>query len=334
MDFKSRILKTTLILFSLGIFFTSCDKDDDVVEPVVELNIPSNLSIEDNDFFSEDVVFANNNIYVSGFGDGTIKSFDLTQANPSAQEFAVADSDYFSSWGLATDGNVLLNILNNPNFQDITMNGPSKLVEYNLSTGAKTNEWTLPTNTIGNSVQIVDGKYYVCDWNPTARIIQIDPTTRNVDPTWYTNTTDWDPAAGGLGGVIYNNDGGFYIAQGGKLWYLPITNGTAGTLEEVIISGISSIDADGITWAGNNTFYYAENDATDPTGNFGKVYKVELSNATTATGTVFRDGLNDSSGVWFFSDNDRDYLIVLESQIGVFFGNEIELPFNIDIIEL
>lgn len=100
------------------------------------------------------------------------------------------------------------------------------------------------------------------------------------------------------------------------------------------ISGISSIDADGITWAGNNTFYYAENDATDPSGNFGKVYKVELSDPTTATGSILRDGLNDSSGVWFFSNNDKDYLIILESQIGVFFGNNRDLPFNIEIIEL
>lgn len=331
------MMKYSKLIFAIAAvfaasFFSSCEKDDD--NTIDELSIPSNLSIEDNDFFSEDVVFANNTVYVSGFGDGTIKSFDLTQETPTAQEFAAADSDYFSSWGLATDGNVLLNILNNPNFQDITMNGPSKLVEYSLSTGAKTNEWDLPTNTIGNSVQIVNGKYYVCDWNPTARIIQIDPSTGTVNPSWYTNTTDWDPATGGLGGVIYNNDGGFYIAQGGKFWYLPITNDTPGTLEEVSISGISSIDADGITWAGNNTFYYAENDATDPSGNFGKVYKVELSDTTTATGSILKDGLNDSSGVWFFSIDDQDYLLILESQIGVFFGNDLELPFNIEIIEL
>ena len=83
------------------------------------------------------------------------------------------------------------------------------MVEYNLATSSKTNEWALPENTIGNSVQIVDGKYYVCDWNPTARIIQIDPSTDNIDANWYTNTTDWVPSAGGLGGVIHNNDGGF-----------------------------------------------------------------------------------------------------------------------------
>lgn len=109
------------------------------------------------------MVFANNTIFVSGFGDGTIKSIDLSQEMAIAQEFVAAESDYYSRWGLASDGTVLLNLLNNPNFQDITMNGPSKLVEYNLATGAKTNEWALPENTIGNSVQIVDGKYYVCD---------------------------------------------------------------------------------------------------------------------------------------------------------------------------
>ncbi|MDO6440124.1 hypothetical protein Q4534_22040 [Cyclobacterium sp. 1_MG-2023] len=327
-------IKILFLAIFTSTILLSCEEDDDMVTPVEELNIPSNISIEDNGFFPEDVVFANNSIFVSGYGDGTIKSIDLSQETAIAQEFVAAEHDYYSRWGLASDGTVLLNLLNNPNFQDITMNGPSKLVEYNLATGAKTNEWALPENTIGNSVQIVDGKYYVCDWNPTARIIQIDPATDNIDATWYTNTTDWVPSSGGLGGVIYNNEGGFYIAQGGKFWFLPVTDGTPGTLEEVSISGISSIDADGITWAGNNTFYYAENDATDPSGNFGKVYKVELSDPTTATGSILRDGLNDSSGVWFFSNNDKDYLIILESQIGVFFGNNIVLPFNIEIIEL
>lgn len=314
-----------------GLTLLSCNDDD---APIVEMvNVPSSLSINDKDFFPEDVVYANKTIYVSGFGDGTIKAFDLMEENPMAKEFAAKQEGYFSSWGLATDGKVVLNIVNNPNFGDIMNNGASKLVAYNTS-GVKTAEWDLPANTIGNSVQIVDGKYYVCDWNPTARIIQIDPKTNTVNPAWYTNTTEWDPTKGGLGGVIYNENGGFYIAQNGKFWYLPISNGTPGALQEVRISGIENIDADGITWAGNNTLYYAENDATDTSGANGKVYKVVFNNTTTATGTVFKSGLNDSSGVWFFEANNKDYLIVLESQIGVFFGNSIDLPFNIQIIEL
>lgn len=334
MIFETKTLKATLVLLSLGAIFTACSSDDDSTEPAM-VNLPTNLSITDNSFFPEDVVYSNNTLYVSGFGNGSVKSFDLTSETPTATEFAAADASFYSSWGLATNDNVVLNVINNPNFDDITMNGPSKLVEYNAQTGAKTNEWDMPANMIGNSVQIVNGKYYVCDWNPTARIIEVNPATGAVNEAWYTNTTDWDPATGGLGGVIYNSSNAFYISQGGKFWYLPINNdGTPGTLQEVSVSGISNIDADGITWAGNNTFYYAENDATDPTGNFGKVYKVVLNDATTATGTIFRDNLNDSSGTWFFNHDGNSYLAVLESQIGVFFGNSIDLPFNIEIIKL
>lgn len=327
---------SNLIFFTLAVFaialFVSCNNDDDDIT-INDLVIPDNLTINDDDFFSEDVVFANNTVYVSGFGDGTIKSIDLTQEIPTAIEFAEAEEGYWSSWGLASDGEVLLNILNNPNFADITNNGASKLVEYSLSTGLKTDEWDLPANGIGNSVQIINGKYYICEWNPVARITQIDPSTGAINENWFTST-DWDPSAGGLGGVIYNNNGGFYIAQGGKMWYLPIANDTPGTLQEVNVSGIDVIDADGITWVGDNTLYYAENDASDPTGNNGKVYKVEFSSSTVANGSVLVSDLNDSSGVWAFNGNGTNYLLILESQIGVFFGNDLEPPFNIDIIEL
>jgi len=89
-----------LAIFTSTIFL-SCEEDDKFATPVVELYIPTNISIEDNDFFSEDVVFANNTIFVSGFGDGTIKSIDLSQETAIAQEFVSAESGYYSRWGLA-----------------------------------------------------------------------------------------------------------------------------------------------------------------------------------------------------------------------------------------
>ncbi|MEM9719148.1 MAG: T9SS type A sorting domain-containing protein [Bacteroidota bacterium] len=295
--------------------------------------IPETLSINDSSFFPEDIVTANNTVYLSGINDGTIRFFDLNLPAPTLQMFAMAEEGFAQSWGLASDGEILLNILNNPDFFDPSNNGASKLVQYDLATGDKTDEWDLPAQTVSNSVQIVEGKYYVCEWSPTPRIIEIDPTTGDINENWFTSD-EWDASISALGGVIYDDEGAFYISQGNKMWYLPISEGTPGTLQEVTVRGINVIDADGITWAGNNTLYYAQNDAFNPE-NAGTVYKVVFTDSVTAIGRVLASELDDTSGVWYVEDEEDEYVLVNESQMGAWFGfKELELPITITRLSL
>jgi len=295
-------------------------------------SVPEELTIVEDGIYPEDIVIANSKVYVSGLGDGTIVSFDLAQDLVDSQPFAAAQDGFAQSWGLASDGSVLLNILNNPNFADLTDNGPSKLVEYDILTGEMNNEWDLPTSTISNSVQIIDGKYYVCEWAPTPRIYEIDPATNTINENWFTST-EWDASISGLGGVIYNGTDAFYLSQGNELWYLPITNGTPGTLEQVTTDGIDIVDADGITW-GDGKVYYATNDAGDP-ADLGTVYEVEFTDAITGTVSVVIEGLDDTSGVWYLEEDDEEYLFINVSQMGVIFGlDEFDSPFTIEIITL
>ena len=165
-------------------------------------------------------------------------------------------------------------------------------------------------------------------------IIEIDPVAGTVNDSWFTST-EWDPTISGIGGTIYNNEGGFYISQGNKLWYLPISGGTPGTLQEVTMDGLDVIDADGISWDDTkNILYFATNDTGDPE-NVGTVSKVVFSDATTATGSVIASDFDDSSGLWFYRDGGDEYIFVLESQFGGLFGiNSFDPPFNIEIIKL
>ncbi|MFK7908846.1 MAG: nuclear transport factor 2 family protein [Chitinophagales bacterium] len=296
------------------------------------LIVPDKLSVTADVFFPEDIVIANNAVYVSGLGDGSIRSFDLTQDNPMGETFAAAEAGYGQAWGLKSDGTVLLSLLNNADFMGGD-SGPAKLVEYDMASGTKTREWDLPAGTIGHTVSIVEGKYYVTDFG-SPRIMEVDPSTGTVNESWFTSP-DWDPTISGIGGTIYDNEGGFYVSQGNKLWYLPISGGTAGTLQEVAVAGLDAVDADGISWDDeNNTLYYATNDAGDP-ADAGTVYKLVFSNSTTATGSVVTTGLDDSSGLWYYENDGNEYVFVLESQFGVLFGlDTYNPPFNIEVIEV
>lgn len=319
--------------FMPGETFTITLNNNNTTAITPQLSVPSNLSVATENFYPEDVLVVNNVVYVSGFGDGTIRSFDLTTSNPTAQLFADSEAGYAQAWGLTSDGTVLLSLLNNADFTG-NPPGASKLVEYNIATGEKTAEWELPATTIGHTVSIVDGKYYVSDFgNP--RIMEVDPATNTVNAEWFTST-EWDPSIdGNLGGVIYDGTGGFYAYLGFQIWYVPISNGQPGTLQQVTISGLSGeqINVDGISWVPHlNTLYYASNDAGDP-ANVGTVYKLQFSDTTTATGSVVTTGLDDTSGVWYISENGKEYLFVLESQFGALFGfNSLEQPFNIEIL--
>lgn len=326
-----RLKLDLLIIAIMALAAYSCG-DDDSPAPAQTI-IPEDLSISSENFYPEDIIIIDNTVYASGFGDGTIKSFDLTKTNPPAEDFASAQTGFSQSWGLATDGKVILNNVNNLNFMNFQGEG-SKLVEYNIADGSKTGEWAFPMGTTAQSVQIVDGTYYVGDFsNP--RVFKIDPGSNTVKTDWFTtDAATWDPTKGGLGGMIYNGKDGFYTSQGGKLWYIPLSNGEAGSLQEVTVSGISNMDIDGISWAGENTIYYATNDAGDGTDDQGVLYKIVLSNNTTAAGSIVQSGFFNSSGVWYLESQGKEYAFVAESQIAVFLGATKESPFKIKVVEL
>ena len=183
--------KINIILFaailSFG-FLSSCEKEDVDMPNPNALNLPNELEIPIDNFYPEDTKVVNNTVYVSSAINGSVFSFDLTEESPTSQTFAAAESGYAQSWGLQSDGKVLLNILNNADFSGGgNPPGASKLVEYNLSTGNKTNEWDLHANTVGHTVSIVDGKYYVTDaFQP--KIIEVDPSNGNVNGSWFIST--------------------------------------------------------------------------------------------------------------------------------------------------
>ncbi len=297
--------------------------------------IPASLTITDTGFFPEDITIVNNRVFLSGLGDGTIRTFDLTETNATTELFAAAEPGYTQSWGLTSDGSVVLNLLNNVDFSFTNPPGASKLVQYNMN-GVKTGAWDLPANTIGHTVSIVDGKYYISDFN-NPRIIELDPATGTINDSWFTSA-QWDPSIdGNVGGTIYDGYTGFYAYLGFKFWYIPVSNGKAGTMQEVSISGLSGdqINADGISWdAKQSTLYYASNDTGNP-ADVGTVYKLEFTTPTSATGSVIATNLDDTSGVWYLENNGSEYLFVCESQFGGLFGiNSFDPPFNIEIIQL
>ncbi len=316
--------------------FVGCNDDEDDYSSEKTIEVPTNLSVTTTGFYPEDIAIVENKVFLSGFGDGTIRYFDLYESNPTEKLFANAEEGYAQAWGLKSDGTVLLSLLNNADFTG-NPPGASKLVSYSINSGEKLGEWDLPESTIGHTVSIVDGKYYISDFgNP--RIIQVDPSNGTVNANWFTSD-QWDPTIdGNLGGTIYDPvRGAFYIYLGFKLWYLPIDNGQPGIMQEVTISGLSmeQINMDGISWGKDqNTLYYASNDAGDP-ANVGAAFKLEFSNEVTASGSVITTGLDDTSGVWYLNNNGSEYLFVCESQFGALFGfNSLETPFNIEIINL
>jgi len=251
--------------------------------------LPNSISVTDEFFFPEDITIVNDIAYVSSFANGTIRSFDLTESNPTAQVFASGEEGFAQGWGLKSDGTILLGLHNNADFTG-NPPGPAKLVQYDISSASKTAEWDLPENAVGIS---------------------------------------------GIGGTIYDNKGGFYISQGNKLWYLPVREGEPGSLQEVSVSGIDIIDADGISWDdANSTLYYATNDTGDP-ANVGTAYKLVFSDATTAAGSVIASDLDDSSGLWYYENNGSEFVFILESQFGGLFGiNSFDPPFNIEILKV
>ncbi|MFK7979829.1 MAG: hypothetical protein AB8G86_07605 [Saprospiraceae bacterium] len=315
------------MILSFG-FLTSCNEDDDDTPTPMALNLPSELEIPTDNFHPEDVKIVDNVVYVSGARNGEIVSFDLTQDNPTAQTFTPAETGYTQAWGMESDGNVLVSLLNNVDFMG-NPPGPSKLVEYDLTTGNKSNEWDLPAGTSAHTVSIVDGKYYVTDvFQP--KIIEVNPATNTVTDNWFTSTQ----LTGGFLATTYDGTGGLYASVDSKFWYIPISNGQAGTIQEVNVSGLGTetSETDGSVFVGSkNTLYYTINDAFDP-ANAGTVYKLEFSNTTTAVGSMVSTGFDDPSGIWYLENEGTEYIFVCESQFGSLFGlNDLEAPFKVKI---
>lgn len=276
--------------------------------------------------FPEDVTAYNGFIYTSNYFNGAITRKNLSTGE--VTEFVPPAVDVYSSaWGLQVDAanNRLLVIANQ--FYDFNPANAQagKVNAYDLGSGNLVASWNLPTACVGNSITIDnDGNYYVGDIGPDTRIIQIDPVNNQVS-TWADDSA-WTDGGFGTGGMVWNQNDGFYVAHNTALWFVPQnSDGTAGAAVAVNVSGTvavdgsSNINADGMTWAGANTIFYAENDVFTPGWN-GIVHRIDLSSATAGTSSNYITGINDCSGVYFSNFNNQDYLYVNESQFGVPFG--------------
>ncbi len=284
--------------------------------------------------FPEDVTEHNGYLYTSNYFNGSITQKSLSTGE--VVTFVPAATDSFSSaWGLRIDvaNNRLLSIANRPYDFNPSNAKAGKVNAYDLSSGALVDSWDLPSGCVGNSIDLDnDGNYYIGDIGPDTRIIKINPTSNQVD-TW-ADDSQWTDGGFGTGGMVWNKKDGFYVAHAGALWYIPQqSDGTAGTATMVTLAGTTAIDgsslvnADGMTWAGSSTIFYAENDVFTPGWN-GIVHRIELSDATNGTNTNYIEGINDCSGVYFSKFDGQDYLLVNESQFGVPFGINFVPPSN------
>ncbi|MEM6800492.1 MAG: T9SS type A sorting domain-containing protein [Bacteroidota bacterium] len=276
--------------------------------------------------FPEDVTAYNGFLYTSHYFNGSITRKNLNTGE--VTEFVPPATDvYTSAWGLRIDttNDLLLSIANQPyDFTPVNAKA-GKVNTYDLANGNLVNSWDLPTACVGNAIDIDHaGNYYIGDIGPDTRIIKIDPVANTVS-TW-ADDMQWTDGGFGTGGMVWNKSDGFYVAHAGLLWYVPQNmDGTAGDAVMVsltatnAVDGSASINADGMTWAGGNTIFYAENDVFTP-GWKGIVHRIELNTATEGTNTRFIEGINDCSGVFFEEFNNQNYLYVNESQFGVAFG--------------
>ncbi|MEL6252705.1 MAG: T9SS type A sorting domain-containing protein [Bacteroidota bacterium] len=276
--------------------------------------------------FPEDVTEHNGFLYTSNYFNGSILQKNLSTGE--LLEFApVAVDSFNSAWGLRVDvaNNRLLSIANQ--FYDFNPANAKagKVNAYDIANGNLLASWDLPAGCVGNSIEIDnDGNYYVGDIGPDTRIIKIDPVT-NIVSIW-ADDSQWTDGSFGTGGMVWNQSDGFYVAHAGFLWLVPQnSDGSAANAIQVNLSGTMAIDgsatvnADGMTWAGSNKIFYAENDVFTP-GHRGIVHLVELSDSISGTNTNFIEGINDCSGVYFSDFGGENTLYVNESQFGVPFG--------------
>ena len=288
--------------------------------PAPEL-LPASIEIGEN-AYPEDVKEYDGFLYTSNFFTGEIVRIQLSDLTRTVFAEA-ATTEFTAGWGLnlLPSKNWLLSITNKPyDFNPESAIGQMGMVTaYNIETGAVENTWNLPQKAIGNAIDVDDaGNIYVSDVGPDARIVRIDPNSDEV--TIWADGTNFTDGGFGLGGMVHNDSSGLYYSQNKQLFYVGIgSDGTAEESVEVDTNG-AEVDADGMTWAGENTIYYNVNDVFVP-GAQGTTHKLVLSDATTATDSVFQSELSDSSGAFYTTYNEEPYLFVCESQLGFAFGS-------------
>ena len=294
--------------------------------------IPSQLVINKENFTPEDIFVYFNKVYVSGLGDGTIQEFDLLDKEPTATEIVTTDPERPSRWGLAVDKKrkELLNIANVAYAFDGNVSAPAKVYSYSLYNNRETSSWTLPEGTVGNSIVVSNGFYYISDIGPNTRIIRLDPETGET----VIKTDELLPSNGfGFGNLIVAN-GGLYGAVNNAMWFIALNDdGSFGEVSQV--TGLENVFSDGMTYAGNSTFFYAENDALNPE-DVGKVFRVSLDSTTSGSAVLEDDvenngNLDNPSGLFFKEILNKDYLFVNESQL---FNQDAAAPFVINIFEI
>ena len=303
------------------------DSDDETGgDPAI---IPDELLFR-GPFSPEDVTADENRVFVSNINTGEVVVYDLTEGSETPETFIPPSSPEDTrpqAWGMRVDGQRgWLYVLYNPpwNFQTVP-DAAGELRAYNVETGGLEQTWELPTGTIGNAVVLdKEGRAYVGDI-AGARILQIDPDSEAPATVW----ADDFPAVGGvtLGGLTYDGEGSLYGTHNSANLFYRIdigANGEAGAVEEVSITGangpLSRIASDGMSFAGENTIFYAENDAITP-GPAGTVYRIELDNdGTSGSATPVIANLRDPSGVFVAELNQQPILLVAESFLGVDFG--------------
>ncbi len=311
------VLTALLIFFSINVFA----QENDCV------------SLGDN-VFPEDIIVHDGQLYASHFFSGAITQVDLSSG--AISEFVPpSTSSLPTAWGLRVDAanNVLLACVNIAWDFDPSTASAGAVNAYDLSSGALVNSWTLPTGCVGHAIDLdSNGNYYVSDIGPDSRIIKIDPSTNTVS-VW-ADDAQWADGGFGMGGIVFNQSNGIYASQSDLLWFVPINaDGTSGTVEQVTFAGgDNGVPADGLTWIGNNTMYYCDNDAFTPGPN-GTFTQIVLNSPTTGTQTQIASDIADASGASF--DPSTNTLYAAASQFGAAFGVDAapENPFCVRTFE-
>jgi hypothetical protein len=307
------------------------------------ISVPAHLDLAGM-AWPEDVTALGDRVYVSNFITGGIQVVDLADPSSGAKDFVPAPStgNLKSFWGLrpVPAKSWILGIANINYAFDGKVSEPGVVRAYDAATGAEKKSWTLPDGTVGNSLDVdAAGNIYVGDVGPAARIVKIDAATDQVS-VWK-DSADWGAQSGfGLGGMVHDGSGALYVSSQGTLWRVAIgAGGAAGKAEKVsLVDGngdaVAQVQSDGMSWAGNGTLFYAQNDAFQA-GSNGVVFKVTLDTPTSGKQTVVKTGLTDPSGVFFAEVSGKPYLFVNESQFGYAFQvdqGSPKLPFQVLVI--
>ena len=313
------VVRKLLVAAAIFGLTASCSKDDNKAPQENTPDLPSSIAIGTN-ASPEDVKEYKGFLYTSNFFTGTITRIKLSDLSISS--FATTANAYTAGWGLniVPSKNWLVSIANKPyDFNPSNAVGQMGVVNaYNISTGALEKTWNMPAKCVGNSIDVDNsGNIFISDIGPDARIVKID-IAANVVSVW-ADGVNFTDGGFGVGGMVFNKTSGFYYSQNKKLFYVAVNaNGTAAASVEVNTGG-SEVDADGMTWAGNNTIFYNFNDVF-VAGAQGTTNKVVLNSATTGTNSNYQTGLRDCSGVFYSRYGGANYLFVCESQFGFAFG--------------